>query len=87
MQVAGLDLRVAVGAEQHALLRLGARRLERPGHALAREREGLLRRIPVVEVQSAERSVVPAEGTRAAGLLDEEPLDLASPALDGARPA
>jgi hypothetical protein len=67
----GLDLAVAVRADEHALRGLGAvgrkRLAARAGHA-----EGLRRGIDVVEVQVDDTAVVAADGAAAARLLDQD---------------
>src|ERR1700754_3017697 len=86
MRSPGLDLGMAVGAEQDALAGFRPCRLQRAGHAAARKRERLLTRIDVVEMQAGERAVVSADDARAAGLGDENPLALAPAPVDRAGP-
>jgi hypothetical protein len=68
---AALHLGMAVRAEQDALRRLFARYVQATGHSVQRHTEAFLRRIHVMERESADVTGVPAKPTAAARLLDE----------------
>jgi hypothetical protein len=74
-------------ADEDAFRRLGTRCRQGQRHAARRERERLLGRIEMVEVQRGVRTRVAAQDTRPAGLGNKYPLDLAPPAVDGVDPA
>src|SRR4051812_48326909 len=70
-------------AEQDALARFRPRLLERGGHALAPEVEGLRRRIDVMELEHADAVAVAARRTSPAGVVDQDLLDPPAAVADG----
>src|SRR4051794_13897285 len=70
-------------AEQDALARFRPRLLERAGHALAPEVEGLRRRIDVMELEHADAVAVAARRTSPAGVVDQDLLDPPAAVADG----
>jgi hypothetical protein len=70
----GLDLGVAIGAQQDALARLFSKRLDGTRESPAAEPKSLLCGIDVMEVECSRVGVEPAEQACAASLLDERAL-------------
>src|SRR5919109_5196936 len=77
--MARLHLRMAVRAEEDALLSLFARLFETPCDPLVREREALPEGIEMMKLEGGDTAVVAAHPTSAAGLGDEDPFDLPAP--------
>jgi hypothetical protein len=69
---------VAVPAEEHALPGLFAGSIDPVTEAAGRKSERLLFGIEVMELQRCWRPVISADCATAAGLLDQDPLDLAA---------
>ena len=78
-----LNRGVAVGAQEYTLARLECRLRDRPCHASVAEREALLGRHKMVELQSGNASVVPTSLARTPGAFHEQLLDPSTPAGDG----
>jgi hypothetical protein len=73
---------VAISAEEHALSGLFAGSIDPVAESAGGESERLFRGIEVMELQRSQRSAVSARRTAAAGLLDQNPLDLAASLCD-----
>ena len=87
LKVADLHGRMAVGAQEDALLRLlPSCSIERRDPAQG-EREGLLARILVVKLEGGKTSVIAADPAAATGLLDQLGLGAATPFGDPVHPA
>jgi hypothetical protein len=73
---------VAVSAQEHALSGLVAGAINPVAESARRDSKCLLRGIEVMELQRSQRPVVSASRAAAAGLLDQDPLDLAASLCD-----
>ena len=70
----GLDLGVAVRAQQHALSGLGAQGIQGEGHTFLTERDPLLARIDVMKLERADIPTIAADPAASSGVVTRDRL-------------